>query len=260
MEYWDIQYLKWSVEHVRDKFGLSQLVSIVDLPFWTPLVTAMDQHHIVYDCMDHHAGFSTNDKTMLLLEEQLPQEAGLVVTTSQHLHDWASQYNPSAVLIRNATDTAHFSKPPEEAPPELESIYQPIIGYYGAISDWFDIQLMESLARSRPDWTFVLIGNTFGCDTSGIEELSNVLLLGEKPYHELPAYLHRFQVALIPFKKNELTQATNPVKLYEYLATGKPVISTELPEVKPLQITWSRLRILPRNLKRRLKRPSTVRA
>lgn len=232
MEYWDIQYLKWSVEHIRDKFGLSQLVSIVDLPFWTPLVTAMDQHHIVYDCMDHHAGFSTNDKTMLLLEEQLLQEAGLVVTTSQHLHDWASQYNPSAVLIRNAADTAHFSKPPDEALPELESIDQPIIGYYGAISDWFDIQLMESLARNRPDWTFVLIGNTFGCDTSGIEGLSNVLLLGEKPYRELPAYLHRFQVALIPFKKNELTQATNPVKLYEYLAAGKPVISTELPEVK----------------------------
>lgn len=232
MDRWDIQYLKWSVEYVRDKFGLSQLVSIVDLPFWTPLVTAMDQHHIVYDCMDHHGGFSTNDKSMLLLEEQLLREAELVVTTSQHLYDWAAHYNPATVLIRNAVDSDYFSKPPDEVLPELESIHQPIIGYYGAISDWFDIQLVESLARSRPEWTFVLIGHTFGCDTSGIEELSNVLLLGEKPYHELPAYLHRFQVALIPFKKNELTLATNPVKLYEYLAAGKPVISTELPEVR----------------------------
>ncbi|WP_127590124.1 glycosyltransferase [Paenibacillus lautus] len=232
MDRWDIQYLKWSVEYVRDKFGLSQLVSIVDLPFWTPLVTAMDQHHIVYDCMDHHGGFSTNDKSMLLLEEQLLREAELVVTTSQHLYDWAAKYNPATVLIRNAVNSDYFSKPPDEVLPELESIHQPIIGYYGAISDWFDIQLVESLARSRPEWTFVLIGHTFGCDTSGIEELSNVLLLGEKPYRELPAYLHRFQVALIPFKKNELTQATNPVKLYEYLAAGKPVISTELPEVR----------------------------
>lgn len=234
MELWDIQYLKWSVEYVRDKFGLSQLVSIVDLPFWTPLVTAMDQHHIVYDCMDHHAGFSTNNKTMLHQEEQLLREAGLVVTTSLHLYNWAAPYNPSTVLIRNAADTNHFSKPAQadELLPELESIHQPIIGYYGAISDWFDVQLIESLARNRSDWTFVLIGHTFGCDTSGIEGLSNVLLLGEKPYHELPAYLHRFQVALIPFIKNELTQATNPVKLYEYLAAGKPVVSTELPEVK----------------------------
>ncbi|WP_179090649.1 MULTISPECIES: hypothetical protein [Paenibacillus] len=129
MDDWDIQYLKWSVEHVRDKFGLSQLVSIVDLPFWTPLVIAMDQHHIVYDCMDHHAGFSTNDKTMLLLEEQLLREAELVVTTSQHLYDWAAPYNPSTVLIRNAADTARFWKQPEEVLPELESIHQPIIGY-----------------------------------------------------------------------------------------------------------------------------------
>ncbi|GAA0852838.1 hypothetical protein GCM10008915_72020 [Bifidobacterium pullorum subsp. gallinarum] len=234
MDLWDIQYLKWSVEYVRDKFGLFELVSIVDLPFWTPLVTAMDQHHIVYDCMDHHAGFSTNDQTMLHQEEQLLREAELVVTTSQHLYDWAAPYNPSTVLIRNAADTVHFSKPPNDNEPlfELEGIDQPIIGYYGAISDWFDIQLIESLARHRPDWTFVLIGHTFGCDTSGIEGLSNVLLLGEKPYHELPAYLHRFQVALIPFIKNELTQATNPVKLYEYLAAGKAVVSTELPEVK----------------------------
>lgn len=232
MDHWDIQYLNWSVQHVREKFGISQLVSIVDLPFWTPLVTAMDQHQIVYDCMDHHAGFSTNDKSMLQLEERLLRVAGLVVTSSQHLFDWAAKFNPSTVLIRNAADTAHFSKRTEEFLPELDSIHQPIIGYYGAISDWFDIELIELLANSRPDWTFVLIGHTFGCDTSGIEELSNVLLLGEKPYHELPSYLHRFQVAFIPFKQNELTQATNPVKLYEYLAAGKPVVSTNLPEVR----------------------------
>ncbi|KOR89611.1 glycosyltransferase [Paenibacillus solani] len=232
MDHWDIQYLLWSVEHVREKFGLTQLVSIVDLPFWTPLVDAMDQHQIIYDCMDHHAGFTTNDKTMLLEEEQLLQRAGLVVTTSQHLFDWAAPYNPSTVLIRNAADTLHFSNPPNDAPPELADIHQPIIGYYGAISDWFDIQLIETLAKNRPDWAFVLIGHTFGCDTSSVEKLNNVWLLGEKPYHELPAYLHRFHVALIPFVKNELTQATNPVKLYEYLAAGKPVVSTELPEVK----------------------------
>lgn len=232
MDHWDIQYLLWSVEHVRKKFGLTQLISIVDLPFWTPLVDAMDQHQIVYDCMDHHAGFSTNDNTMLQTEEQLLRRADLVVTSSQHLYDWAEPYNPSTVLIRNAADSVHFSNPPNEVPAELADIHQPIIGYYGAISDWFDIQLLETLAKKRPDWAFVLIGHTFGCDTSSVEKLENVWLLGEKPYHELPAYLHRFHVALIPFVKNELTQATNPVKLYEYLAAGKPVVSTDLPEVK----------------------------
>ncbi|WP_145036268.1 glycosyltransferase [Paenibacillus sp. Y412MC10] len=232
MSSWDIQYLKWSIEHVRDKFGISQVVSIVDLPFWTPLVTAMEQHHIVYDCMDHHAGFSTNDPAMLHQEERLLRVAGLVVTSSQHLYDWAIEHNPSTVLIRNAADISHFLKPPEQSLTELKSIKQPIIGYYGAISDWFDIRLIETVARNRPEWTFVLIGHTFGCDTTDVEKLDNVVLLGEKPYHELPIYLHRFQVALIPFMKNMLTKATNPVKLYEYLAAGKPVVSTELPEVE----------------------------
>lgn len=234
MNHWDIQYLKWSIEHVRAKFGISQLVSIVDLPFWTPLVMAMEQHHIVYDCMDHHAGFSTNEPEMLHQEERLLREAELVVTSSQHLYDWATAYNSSTVLIRNAADITHFSMPPKEPLRELESIEQPIIGYYGAISDWFDIRLIETVARNRPEWTFVLIGHTFGCDTSQIEKLDNVIFLGEKPYHELPSYLHRFQVALIPFMKNMLTKATNPVKLYEYLAAGKPVVSTHLPEVEAI--------------------------
>lgn len=227
----DIRYLRWSIDHVRDRFQVEHLVSIVDLPFWTPLVSAMDDHKLVYDCMDEHQGFSTNDKAILIQEEQLVRSADLVVASSQALYDRLQTLHPSTLLLRNAADASHFHNPMPVAP-ELMSIRGPVIGYYGAISDWFDIRLIGQLAARRPDWTFVLIGHTFGCDTSVVERLPNIMLLGEKPYEQLPSYLHRFDVALIPFLENELTRATNPVKLYEYLAAGKPVVSTYLPELE----------------------------
>lgn len=227
----DIRYLSWSIDYVRARFRIEHLVSIVDLPFWTPLVTAIGNHKLVYDCMDEHQGFSTNDKAILSQEEQLVHSADLVVASSQALYDRMKELHPSTLLLRNAADASHFYNPMPVAP-ELTSIRGPVIGYYGAISDWFDIRLIGQLAARRPDWTFVLIGHTFGCDTSVVESLPNVMLLGEKPYERLPSYLHRFDVALIPFLENELTRATNPVKLYEYLAAGKPVVSTYLPELE----------------------------
>ncbi len=115
----------------------------------------------------------------------------------------------------------------------LKNIPGPIIGYYGAISDWFDCELIEYLAVSRKDWSFVLIGGTFGADVSKLKRLSNVHMLGEKPYGELPAYLYWFDVCLIPFKLTPLIEATHPVKFYEYLSSGKPVVVTRMPELIP---------------------------
>jgi len=227
----DIRYLNWSVEYIRERFQIEHLVSIVDLPFWTPLVTSMEDHKLLYDCMDEHHGFSTNAMTIIRQEDQLARKADLVLASSQRLHDRMKTYQPSPLLLRNAADVSHFAAQVPIAP-ELASIEGPVVGYYGAISDWFDAVLVQMLAERRPRWTFVLIGHTFGCDTTALEKLPNVLLLGEKPYHELPGYLHRFDAAIIPFLQNELTRATNPVKLYEYLAAGKPVISTALPELE----------------------------
>lgn len=227
----DIRYLNWSIEYIRERFQIGHLVSIVDLPFWTPLVSSMEDSKLLYDCMDEHNGFSTNAPSMIRLEEQLARKADLVLASSQRLHDRMKSYHSSPLLLRNAADAAHFAAHAPVAP-ELASIQGPVIGYYGAISDWFDAKLVERMAERRPEWTFALIGHTFGCDTAGLEKLPNVLLLGEKRYHELPMYLHRFDAAIIPFLQNELTKATNPVKLYEYLAAGKPVVSTALPELE----------------------------
>ena len=125
----------------------------------------------------------------------------------------------------------HFHQSSSKVTPTRLS--RPVIGYYGAISDWFDVDLVRTAALARPGWEFVLIGRTFGADVSLLQDLSNVHLLGEKPYGQLPEHLHAFDVATIPFKKCPLTDATNPVKFYEYLSAGKPVVAVELRELTP---------------------------
>jgi len=180
--------------------------------------------------MDYHRGFSTNTLKMVEQEEGLSKISNLVIVSSQKLYHLQKQLVDKVIQVGNGTDFNHFSQLTRNH--LLAHIPKPIIGYYGAISDWFDMDLIKQAALSRPDWSFVLIGSTYGASLNGVERISNIYLLGEKPYEELPGYLYWFDVCCIPFKLNELTEATNPVKLYEYLSAGKPVVATRLPELK----------------------------
>ena len=135
-------------------------------------------------------------------------------------------------MIRNAGDIEYFSNAPKRLAYKSE---RPVAGYLGAIADWFDIDLIASAARRFWDWDFVLVGSTDFCDTALLEELGNVKLIGEVPYEDAASWIHSFDVALIPFKLTELTLCTNPVKAYEYLAAGKPVVATALPEMKLME-------------------------
>ena len=140
-----------------------------------------------------------------------------------------SDTNQNTILVRNAGDLDHFSLSPESD--VLANIRKPIVGYHGAISDWFDSRLVAKCAEAYPAYQFVLIGSTFGADLTPLHGMENVHLLGEIPYAELPKYLRYFDACLIPFKITPLTQAANPVKFYEYLCPGKPVVSVALPEL-----------------------------
>ncbi|WP_342439234.1 glycosyltransferase [Paenibacillus sp. FSL L8-0436] len=227
----DLQYLKWSLEALKQRFNITHTVSIVDLPFWSTLVFELEHNKIIYDCMDEHSGFSNTSSELLALEPVLMDKADVIVTSSNHLYNKAKQLNPSVYLIPNAGDFDHFSGSAMKRPADISQVSGPIIGYIGAIADWFDMQLVYDLANGNPHWNFVLIGSTYFSDTTEIEKLNNVYFLGEKPYSVLPGYLHSFDVCIIPFLINKLTIATNPVKVYEYLAAGKPVVSSDLPEL-----------------------------
>jgi glycosyltransferase involved in cell wall biosynthesis len=209
---------------------------LLQFPGWWPLAEALRENHggrIVFDCMDDHAGFSTNTAQALKTEHALIKQADLVIASSALLEDRCKALNPNTIQVKNGTEFHHFHEPMPNG--ELDHLKGggPIIGYYGAISDWFDMELVAYCAKQRPQWQFVLIGATFGAELSPVDGLPNVHFLGEKPYAELPGYLAYFDVCTIPFKLIPLTLATNPVKFYEYLSAGKPVVSVNLAELLP---------------------------
>jgi glycosyltransferase involved in cell wall biosynthesis len=222
--------------------GLSALVSelnpksikyLIQFPGWWPAVKQVKEKlggRVIFDCMDDHGGFSTNTKQALITEESLVQSADLVITSSDLLEQRAKLANPNTIQVKNGTEFEHFANPRRNG--ELDHFCdRPMIGYYGAISDWFDMEIVAHCAGKHPDWNFVLIGATFGADLKPVDGLKNVHFLGEKPYKALPGYLAYFDVCTIPFKLIPLTLATNPVKFYEYLSAGKPVVAIELPEL-----------------------------
>ncbi len=225
-------------ELLKEKLNISKAICLVDLPFWSPLVIELRQTFgwkIIYDSMDQLSGFSNVTPQMLEPEIELIRKSNLVLTTSHLLFNEKSQLNSNCLLVPNGTDFDHFNYLPEDLPNELLNLEKPIIGYYGAISDWLDTELIYNLASAKPHWSFVFIGRIENADVAQIREMSNVYLLGEKPYELLPRYLHQFDTCIIPFKKIPLTEATNPVKLFEFLSAGKSVVATDLDELRYYQ-------------------------
>lgn len=216
------------IDLLRVRFKIGAAVSVVDHPFWTPVCERLSNGRVVYDCMDHHAGFSNNNNTVLNQETRLLKGADLVVASSARLFETVRSGSKNSILIRNAAEYDHFCNPAASIAFEKT---RTVIGYYGAISEWFDAPLVALAARALPECDFVLVGSTFGADLSSLEGLPNVRMFGEVPYTDLPGYLYGFDVCMIPFQVNELTLATNPVKVYEYLSAGKPVVAVDLPEL-----------------------------
>jgi GT2 family glycosyltransferase/glycosyltransferase involved in cell wall biosynthesis len=225
--------LSLSIGRLLEWTQSTSIVSLIQHSFWSELAAQMPNSRLVYDCMDHHEGFGGVSDEMIAHERALLAAADLTVTTSLWLDNEVGSKTSRHVLIRNATDFEHFAKAP------TGDIYKDpqgrrIIGYYGAIAEWFDVDLVSKVAKAFPDCTIVLIGaDTVGAQRK-LSAFTNVKFHGEIPYKQLPAYAQAFDVCLLPFKVIPLTMATNPVKAYEYLSMGKPVVSTDLPEVREM--------------------------
>ncbi|NUT88936.1 glycosyltransferase [Pseudomonas corrugata] len=202
---------------------------IVQHAYWFPLARRIPNSTLIYDCMDHHEGFGNVAQELLDLEIALMRRADLLVATSDWIEQHAKRENRSVVVIRNAGEYAFFSQPPARIYQALKN--QKIIGYYGAIAEWFDLDLIKHVAQSFPQHLILLIGNDTIQAKKRLKTCPNVVMEGEVPYASLPYYLHAMDVCLLPFKVIPLTLATNPVKVYEYLSAGKPVVSVKLPEL-----------------------------
>lgn len=204
-------------------------LSLVQHPYWSSLLRSVPNARVVYDCMDHHAGFDNNAPQVLRAERALLADAELVVVTSAWLRDEVAPAARSVALVRNAGEFDAFREPPAQVFRDERG--RRVIGYYGAIAGWFDVGLVRAVAQAEPDALVLLVGNDTVDAAGQLADLPNVRCTGEVPYAGLPYWLHGFDVALLPFKVLPLTQATNPVKVYEYLAAGKPVVAVDLPEM-----------------------------
>lgn len=219
---------------LRDDFHVTCAVSFVQVATWAPAALLARERlgwKVAYDCMDEWDNFPGMRKALLETEEILVRDCDLLVVTGQKLWDKWSDHNPNTVLARNAADFAHFQSPPEGE--VLAGVAGPVVGYFGAIADWFDLALMERLARERPQYTFVLVGGIFDVPVGALKAMPNVRIEGQQPYALMPAYLRRFDACIIPFKVNPITEATDPVKFYEYVSQGKPVVAPAMAELFP---------------------------
>jgi glycosyltransferase involved in cell wall biosynthesis len=195
---------------------------------------------VVYDVLDDPKIHEESDRiakmpadnNFLYFHKKLLAEADLVVTSSRKLFESLRQERPDVLLAPNAACVADFAAGPFSRPDDIAPASIRIIGYFGAISRWFDFDLVEEAARRFPGHQFVLIGPTDVPEKLQglLGRNANIVHLGVKPYEQLPHYLHYFDVAIIPFLKSEITDAVSPVKLFEYFAGGKPVVTTDLYE------------------------------
>ena len=230
-----IEKLSTSFEKLRVDLNLDPII-LVQFPTWEPFCNYLKKKYdykIIFDCLDDFTSFTNVVNEREKEESALSQTSDLVLATSAYLLKKMMNKTKKCIFLPNAGEFEHFNNSPKS---EILSKYnKPIIGYFGSISDWFDIELISYLANHCPHFTFIMIGHTFGANIKSLQKFPNVYFLGERPYSELPKYLHEFDVCLIPFKKTQLIEATHPIKLYEYFAAGKPVVSTSMSELYPMK-------------------------
>ncbi|RYY44333.1 MAG: glycosyltransferase family 1 protein [Chitinophagaceae bacterium] len=205
--------------------------------YYTPMALKFTRHlqpaYTIYDCMDELSAFKFAPQEMRILEAALLKKASLVLTGGHSLYQAKKHTHSNIHPFPSSIEKEHFAKGRtiKEEPADQQQIPEKRIGFYGVIDERFDIGLVEAVARRRPDWQLVLIGPVVKIDEATLPRLQNIHYLGCKNYQELPQYLSGWDIAMIPFERNESTQFISPTKTPEYLAAGCPVISTSITDV-----------------------------
>jgi UDP-galactopyranose mutase len=188
---------------------------------------------IIYDCMDELSLFKNAPQELKDREKELFNRADLVFTGGYNLYYAKKKCHHNIYPFPSSIDKQHFmhGRDSIKDPEDQKNIPHPRFGFYGVIDERFDINLIEQVAKKRPEWQFIILGPVVKIDPESLPKLNNIHYLGGKKYEELPLYLSGWDIAVIPFVLNDSTKFISPTKTPEYLAAGKPVISTSITDV-----------------------------
>ena len=218
---------------VYRELGVNDPLVWLYTPMALDLIEGLSTAAVVYDCMDELSGFHGAPAALQLLEAKLLARADLVFTGGASLCRAKRRRRRDAHLFPSSVDLQHFqaARRPVEGPPDQRDLPGPRIGFFGVIDERMDLELVAEVARRRPDWSIVLVGPVVKIDPAALPRLPNIHYLGQKSYAELPSYLAGWDVAMMPFAMNDATRFISPTKTLEYLAGGKPVVSTPIADV-----------------------------
>lgn len=221
------------------KFGFRNFILWTYNPHSESLIKRLGEKLTIYECVDELSASKGLVRASVIrcFERELIKKVNLVIVTHENLYKSKKTMAKNICLIPNAAEVEHFRKvslPEIAIAPEMMKIPKPIIGFLGNIEYWIDLDLIRYIALSKPNWSIVLIGPIGGrfVEIKKINNFSNVYLLGKKDYASLPSYLKAWDVCINPYIINEIAMNCSPLKLYEYLASGKPVVSVDMPEAR----------------------------
>jgi glycosyltransferase involved in cell wall biosynthesis len=194
----------------------------------------MDEILTVYDCMDELSKFATAPPEIVIRERELLEQAEVVFTGGRKLFESKSQFHNNCHFYGCGVDWEHFGQALDqktEIPTEMKRIAKPVLGYFGVVDERMDYSLLTKLADANPEWSIAMIGPVLKVEENALPQRPNLHWLGQRPYSELPAFCKAFDICIMPFALNEATEFINPTKALEYMATGRPIISTAIPDV-----------------------------
>lgn len=236
---WVNRLNRWLLVHgvrrQQRRLGLERPELWLFLPNHADLVGAFNESASVYYVVDEHTLFDGVDhQAMKVLDERLSKTVTLVVATANSLYNNRKPMARNILYLPHGVDVPHFRQaldPETEVPADIASLPKPIIGFFGLIEEWIDLDAVAAAARKHPDWSFVMLGKV-AVNIEPYAGIANLHFLGPRPYSTLPSYCKGFDCAILPFRITDMTIHVNPLKLREYLAAGLPSVSTDLPEVR----------------------------
>ena len=228
----------WTIRCVMWRHGIRRPITWFIAPHVASLAGRLGESLTVYYCVDDYASMPNVDVAAVrAMDETLARKRNLVFVTSETLLEKKAALNPNTHYSPHGVDVEHFGRacaPAGSVPEDVRGLRQPIIGFFGLVEQWIDLGLLRYLAEKRPAWTFLMIGRV-AVPQDRLPVLPNLHFIGKRSYEELPDYGSRFTATILPFTLTQEAWHANPLKLLEYLAMGKPVVSVAIPAAEKLR-------------------------